>query len=153
MDKRLACALGAVVIGIAGCNQQTPGGPGATNQSNGTTATTANRPTYGEAEGTFDINAPALATRVKQGESATATISLSRGKNFNENVVLKVTELPHGVSIDPIIPMIRNSDKETTLTFRAAPNAALGEFTVKVLGHPDKGVDATSTLKLTILEK
>jgi hypothetical protein len=146
-----------VIATFVGCNQQTPGGPGVTGttQSNtGTsTTTTANKPIYGEAAGTFDVNAPALATRITQGESQTATLSLSRGKDFAEDVAISVTDLPEGVTIEPAKPMIKHDEKEATLTFHAAPEAAVGEFTAKVMAHPTKGADATSTMKLTVLQK
>jgi hypothetical protein len=55
--------------------------------------------------------------------------------------------------LTPVTPMIAKSDKEATIDVQAASDAAIGEFTVKVSGHPEKGADATSELKLTILEK
>jgi hypothetical protein len=148
-----------VVATFVGCNQQTPGGPGVTGTTTSntgtstTTTTTANKPIYGEAAGTFDVNAPSLATRVTQGETQTATVSLSRGKDFNEDVAISVTDLPEGVTVEPANPMIKHDEKETTLTFHAAPEAAVGEFTAKVMAHPTKGADATSTMKVTVLKK
>lgn len=148
-------ATAALVLTL-GCNQSNPGGPGVTstpNSSTSTTTTAAHKPLIGEADDTFKMNTPALSTRVKQGESTTAKISISRGKNFDEDVALKFTDVPKGVTLTPVTPMIAKSDKEATIDVQAASDAAIGEFTVKVAGHPEKGADATSELKLTILEK
>jgi hypothetical protein len=154
--KTLLSGLAAAALAMTiGCTQSTPGGPGVTavpNSSGGTT-TVAKKPIIGEADDTFKMNTPVLATRVTQGESATAKISVSRGKNFDEDVALTFMDVPKGVTLTPVTPMIAKSDKEATIDVQAASDAAIGEFTVKVSGHPEKGADATSELKLTILEK
>lgn len=158
--KTLLGSFAAAALALTiGCTQSNPGGPGVTstpNSSSSTTTTTttaAHKPLIGEADDTFKMNTPMLSTRVKQGESATAKISLSRGKNFDEDVALKFTDVPKGVTLTPVTPMIAKSEKEATIDVQAASDAAIGEFTVKVAGHPEKGPDATSELKLTILEK
>lgn len=156
--KSLLGGLATAVLALTmGCNQSssTPGGPGVTAVPNQTTSapSAAHKPVLGEAEETFSMNTPVLSTRVKQGESTTAKISLSRGKNFDEDVALKFMDIPSGVTLTPVTPMIAKGDSEATIDVQAASDAAIGEFTVKVLGHPQKGADATSELKLTILEK
>lgn len=155
--KSLLGTFSAATLALTlGCNQSNPGGPGVTSTpaTPGTTNTTAaHKPMIGEAEETFKMNTPTLSTRVKQGESTTAKISISRGKNFDEDVALKFTDVPKGVTLTPVTPMIAKSDKEATIDVQAAADAAIGEFTVKVAGHPEKGADATTELKLTILEK
>lgn len=156
MKALFACALAGLVVASIGCNQQTPGGPGAVQApgaSNPPTSTTANRPTYGEAPKSFEVNVPLLATRIKQGESATATISLSRGLNFDEDVTLTIAELPAGITVDPPAPIIKRGDQDVTLTFHAAADAGLGDFSVKLMGHPSKGPDATSDFKFTVVKK
>ena len=155
--KALLGTFAAAALALTlGCNQSNPGGPGVTStpttQGNSST-TAAHKPLIGEAEDTFKMNTPTLSTRVKQGESTTAKISISRGKNFDEDVALKFTDVPKGVTLTPVTAMIAKGDKEATIDVQAAADAAIGEFTVKVAGHPEKGPDATSELKLTILEK
>jgi uncharacterized membrane protein len=158
MRKLLAGVAVPMLALLIGCNQQsTPGGPGvSTTPSNSGTSSTnvkTNKPIYGEAEGTFELSVPSLSTRIKQGESNEITMSISRGKNFNEDVTLKFEGLPSGVTAEPTTAMIAKSDKDVKVTFHAAPDAAVGEYTVKVLGHPTTGADATNNIKLTVVEK
>jgi hypothetical protein len=54
------------------------------------------------------------------------------------------------VTTDPASPAIKHGDKEASVTFNTAGDAALGDFTVKVTGHPTKGADAVSELKISI---
>ncbi len=144
------------LVALNGCTQGTPGGPGASNTPSkpGTpTTTTAQKPVLGQAEETFNLSVPSLSTGLKQGETKAASISLSRGKNFDEDVTLKFDDVPKGVTIDPESPVIKHGDTEAKITFQAADAAALGDFTIKVTGHPTKGADAKTEFKLTIAEK
>lgn len=153
MKKRVPVAMMMMVAAAVGCTQHTPGGPGVATPANPATTTTANRPTYSDAENTFSMSVPTLATRVTQGETKVATISLSRGTNFQEDVTLQFSNLPAGVTFDPASPLIGRGDKETTVRVQAAETAAIGDFTINVIGHPTKGVDATSEMKLVISKK
>lgn len=137
----------AAALGLSGCNGKgTPGGPGATKPE-------TNKPHMGQAEDTFSLSAPTLSTTVKQGETKTVTLGVKRGKNFDEDVTLKFADLPKGVTISPASPVIKHGDTDAKLTIQAADDAAVGDFTVKVTGHPSKGPDATSELKLKIDKK
>ena len=144
------------LVALNGCTQGTPGGPGvsSTPSTPGTpTTTTAQKPVIGDAEETFSLSVPSLSTNLKQGEIKAATISLTRGKNFDEDVTLEFADVPAGVTIDPASPVIKYGDKETNITFQAADDAALGDFTIKVTGHPTKGVEAKTEFKLNVAEK
>ena len=151
--------VGLVAMALAalnGCTQGTPGGPGASNTPSkpGTpTTTTAQKPVLGQAEETFNLSVPSLSTGLKQGETKSASISLSRGKNFDEDVTLKFDDVPKGITIDPASHVIKHGDTEAKITFQAADDAALGDFTIKVTGHPTKGADAKTEFKLTVAEK
>lgn len=149
MKKSFAVVMSAVAIAAVGCNQESkPGGTGV-----GTTpGTTVNRPTYGEAEGTFELSVPILSSRIAQGDTKTVTISVKRGKNFDEDVTLKFDGVPQGITVNPASPAIKHGDPDAKLTIHAALDAALGDFTVGVVGHPSKGSDATTKLKLTVVE-
>lgn len=139
------------IVVAAGCNRGTPGGPGvASSDDNSGTVTTTNRPTYGEADKTFSLDVPALSADIKQGETTTVTIGINRGNNFDEDVTLELTGLPQGVTMEPASAKIPRSEKEVQISFLAAEDAALGNFTIDVVGHPTQGADATSQLKLTI---
>jgi uncharacterized membrane protein len=134
----------AVALTCAGCGGTgTPGGPGA--KTGGDNKTTLGGP----AEETFTINVPG-STTLKQGESKVVRLALKRGKNFGEDVSLKLEDLPKGVTSDPSSPKIAKSETEVQVTLKAASDAAVGDFTVKVVGQPSHGKQATNTLKLTV---
>ena len=138
--------LGMALFGFAGCNQSTPGGPGVTNPPH-------NRPIYGETDNTFDLRMPHLSTTLHQGETKEASIGIARGKNFDGDVSLKFADGPKGVSLDSASPMIKHGDTEAKVTLKATSDASLGDFTIKVTGHPSKGADATSEFKVTVAKK
>ncbi|MFM9964893.1 MAG: hypothetical protein ACKV2Q_27135 [Planctomycetaceae bacterium] len=128
---------------LTGCNQGTPGGPGATDPS-------GKKPAYGQADDTFNLSKPEMASDLKQGEQTEATFSIKRAKNFDEDVTLKFTDVPKGVTIEPANPVIKHGDADAKITFKVGEEAALGDFNVKVTGHPTKGGDAQLEFKLTI---
>lgn len=140
--------LTAILLGVCatlvGCNQGTSGGPGASTPP-------AKAPMVGQTEDTFSMAVPS--TKLNQGETKVIAIGISRGKNFSGDVSLKLGDLPKGVSCDPANPVIRQADTDAKLTLMAAADAALGDFTVKMAGHPTKGADASSELKLTIAKQ
>jgi hypothetical protein len=146
--KRLFAGLIAVVAvaGFVGCDKGTPGGAGVT--------TTGDRgPHVGQAEDTFSLTVPTLSTHLKQGEAKVVAIGISRGKNFDGDVAVGFDNLPKGVTVDPAAPALKHGEKEVKVTVKAADDAALGDFAVKVVGHPAKGPDATNELKLTVEKK
>jgi hypothetical protein len=134
------------VVALTGCNQGTPGGPGATER-------TANKPVFGQADDTFNLDVPQMSTKLKQGETKDVSISVARGKNFEEDVTLKFSGVPKGVTLDPASPVIRRGDKEAKIALKVADNASLGDFTLKVTGEPSKGLPASSEFKITVAQK
>ena len=80
-------------------------------------------------------------------------VGIKRGKNFDEDVTLEFAEGPKGVTIDSANPVIKHGDTEAKLTFKATDDASLGDFTVKVTGHPTKGSDASNDFKITVAKK
>jgi hypothetical protein len=107
-------------------------------------------PIAGDPENSFRLDAPNLATTIKQGETKVVTIGISRAKNFDQDVALKLEGVPKGVTVDPADPMIKHGEKEVKLNVTAAEDAALNDFTIKVIGHPATGADATNEFKLSI---
>ena len=138
----LVLALGPLSVG---CNNGTPGGTGNT--------TNQNRPGIAPAEGTFTISTPTFGTSIKQGEAKVVELSIHRGKNFQDSVTIKLEGLPKGVTADPAAPAIKAGEDTAKVTLTAAPEAALGDFTVNVIAHPTKGEDSTNHFKLTIDKK
>jgi hypothetical protein len=177
MRKLCLVSLSAMgLIALAGCTEGTPGGPGATH---GVTRTSSHRQAEEpftppkpasepsrrvevtqkqtaaayRGEQTFTLSVPTFSTTLKQGEAKTITIGMHRGKNFAEDVALHFTGLTKGVTVEPANPMIRASDKDATITVKAADGAPLGDFTVKAIGHPTTGADAMNEFKITIRKK
>lgn len=147
--KRSSAGLLATVVMIvafSGCSQAVPGGPGVTSPSQ-------KQPTYGEADRTFNLTVPHMSTTLHQGESKEVSIGIERGKNFEEDVTLKFADGPKGVTLDSANPVILHGSTEAKVTLKATDDASLGDFTVKVTGHPDKGGDATNEFKITVAKK
>jgi uncharacterized membrane protein len=133
-------------VAFSGCNtNSTPGGPGAT--------TPGNNPPIGLKDGTFELNPPKMATTLKQGESKNVSIGIKRGKNFDEDVTLSFDKPPAGVTIEPASPVIKHGEDKVDISIKAAADAAEGDFTVKVTGHPQKGPDASVDLKIKVEKK
>jgi hypothetical protein len=142
--KRIIAAISlGIAVALTGCNQGTSGGPNATTPP-------SKAPVTGQTEDTFSLAVPSLT--LNQGEAKTVSVTISRGKNFSEEVSLKAADLPKGVTMEPASPAIKHGDAEVKVTLTAAADAALGDFTVKMSGHPTKGADAKSDLKLTIVK-
>ena len=145
MKKLLITAILAVAVGAAGCGTGSPGGPGATKPGD--------KPVLSTTEQTFTLSVPTFSTKLKQGEAKVVTIGIKRGKNFDQDVSLKLDGLPKGVTVDPAAPAIKHGEEEVKVTVKAADDAALGDFTVKVVGHPATGGDASNELKVTVEKK
>jgi hypothetical protein len=128
---------------LSGCGQGTPGGTEMTE-------TTVNKPIYGQAEGTFNLSVPMMATSLQQGATLETEVGIDRGTNFGEDVSLKFTDLPQGVTVAPASPVIKHGDEYTKITFTADATATLGDYKVQVSGHPENGNDAEVEFKLNI---
>lgn len=178
--------LSAVAILSLGCNEGTPGGPGAKTNPPASSATVSRtttvdtpdgssttkvetekppvstpveekpapgtdaNPLVSDPENTFRLDAPNLATTIKQGETKVITIGVSRSKDFDQDVMLTFEGVPKGVSIKPMQPTIKHGENEVKLDVTAAADAALNDFTIKMIGHPATGKDATNEFKLTV---
>jgi hypothetical protein len=141
--KRFFMSLLALPGLLLGCSQGTPGGPGVS----------APAPSYGQAENTFNLSVPRLATTLQQGEVFEANIGIKRGVNFDQDVALMFTNLPQGVSIEPAEPKILKGKSETKVKFVATEAASVGNFQVKLTGHPAEGGDAQVDFSLNVAAK
>ena len=146
MKSSLAGLAVMTLVALTGCTQGTPGGPG-------TIGTSDKEPAYGQAEDTFNLSVPMMSTSLQQGEQTEATVGIKRAKNFDEDVALKFADIPKGVTVEPASPVIKHGDTDAKITFKAGDEASLGDFKVKVTGHPTKGGDAEIEFKLTIAAK
>ncbi len=134
------------LVAVTGCDKGTPGGPGAVDPA-------AKKPLYGQATDTFDLSVAAVSTSLKQGDAKEGSIGIKRGKNFDQDVTLTFAGLPKGLTIEPASLVIKHGDTDAKYTVKAGDDAPVGDFTVKVTGHPTKGGDATNELKVTVALK
>jgi hypothetical protein len=153
MKTTFVALAAAALVAFVGCNNGTTGGPGADKDKDSKSRLERAEDTVRQAEDTFSMSVPTFSTKIKQGESKEAAVGISRGKNFDEDVALSFGDLPKGVTVEPAKSTIKHGDKDAKFTFTAADDAALGDFTVKLTGHPQKGGDATNELKLTVQQK
>ncbi len=161
--RKLSLVLFAIPLAaLIGCSGSgTPGGPGTTHRNTGTggpgaTATNgSHKPIMGKDEGTFTLSMPGglTGTHVKQGEMKTIKIGVDRAKGFTGEVDLTFSELPKGVTIDPPKPAIPASEKEVTVTLKAAPDAAIGKVDVEVDGKAKEGPSAHNKFTLHVDKK
>ena len=92
----------------------------------------------------FKIGTPTLTTQIKQGETASVTISLNRGEYFKRDVTLEI-KASKGISVEPTKALVRgNEQPDVHLRVTAAKDADLGEYKIFVKGTPETG-EATST--------
>ena len=146
MKTSFAGLLALALVTLTGCNQGTPGGSGVTNPPR-------KQPAYGEAEKTFKLSVPRMSTTLHQGETKEVSIGIERGKNFEGDVTLMFADGPEGVTVESASPIIKHGDTAAKVTLKAKADASLGDFTVKMTGHPTEGPDATSEFKLTVAKK
>ena len=146
MRGSFAGLLLMAIVACSGCSQAVPGGPGVTKPPQ-------RQPAYGEADNTFNLSVPHTSTTLHQGEAKEVTIGIDRGKNFDEDVTLTFADGPKGVTLDSVNPVIMHGETEAKVTIKATADASLGDFTVKVTGHPTKGADATNEIRVTVDKK
>jgi hypothetical protein len=102
---------------------------------------------------TFHLSSPFLSTTLKQGDTTEVSIGIKRDPNFDQDVALTFTGLPTGVTVEPASPVLKPADKEAKVILKGAADASVGDFTVKVTGHPTKGADASHDLKVTVAKQ
>jgi hypothetical protein len=143
--KSYRSTLVVLVTFLAGCNSGTTGGPGAVTEND--------RRSSIQPENSFSLDVPKLTTSVTQGEAKTVKIGVDRTKNFDEDVKLSFSNVPTGVTVEPQAPVIKHGQEEAVVTIAARADAAVGDFTVKVVGEPTAGPKATSDLPLKIAKR
>lgn len=143
MKSSIAVLLITTSMMLTGCNEGESGGPGASLPD-------SEQSTIGKTDNTFSLDTPMLSIDLTQGEAEAFLIGIKRTDNFNQDVQLRFDDLPMGVTITPQVPLIKHGDMESKMTIAAEPDAALGDFTVKVSGHPSEGDAATSEFTVTI---
>ena len=62
-------------------------------------------------------------------------------------------EVPTGVTVDPATPTIKSNATEAKIHIKANDDVVPGDYTIKLVGRPGKGADATNQFKLTVGKK
>jgi uncharacterized membrane protein len=128
--------------------------PAAREQQTNSVTTVAKKPILGEADNTFSLSVPFESIDLAQGEEKAVLIGINKGENFREQVAIKMTELPMGVTLETADPVIKQGSTDVTLMLKAASDAALGDFTFKVTGHTaSSGADFSKEIKLTVSKR
>lgn len=126
--------VAAALLIATGCNNSSPGGNTATNDS-------------------FKLKAPTMATTLKQGDRETVTLTLDRGAEFKQNVKLDA-QAPKGLKVDLANTTVNSKDKaDVAVTVEADKTAALGDHVVKITGTPETGVATSVDIKVKVEEK
>lgn len=80
-------------------------------------------------------------------------VGIKRAKNFDQDVTLKFSDLPEGVTVDPETTQIKSSEKEAKITFKTSDETPLGDYKINIVGQPTEGADAQVDFELTIVAK
>jgi uncharacterized membrane protein len=105
-----------------------------------------------EARTSFKISAPALPTSIKQGDRETVKLNVDRGKDFKQDVQLRVSA-PKGISVDLAKKDVKAADAaEVPVTITVDKDAPLGEHVVTVTGTPATGAPTTVDFKVVVKE-
>jgi uncharacterized membrane protein len=158
MKGLCATLLLVPLIAFVGCeNKSPPGGPGATGHrasthltsQAGTHTTTTSKTEVGKSDDTFQLKGPILATGLKQGEKKEVDISITRGKDFQQDVMLKF-HAPKGLKVEPASADLKPSDNDVKVMVEADKDAPLGDQNIEVTGTPAKGDATNLMLKVTV---
>jgi hypothetical protein len=104
-------------------------------------------------ENSFKLEVPILPAKVAQGETTTLSIAIQRGERMDHSVTLDFSELPAGVTIDPLAPTIKQGETKVDVKLTATSNATVGQFTAKVTGMPSMGLPDTREIGITVQER
>jgi hypothetical protein len=158
MTRLLTSGLVTLALaGLVGCSTESkPGGPGAT----GTTGTATTRQDTSRTDttrtddtaNTFTVKVPAGATNVEIGQREEVTISIDRGRTFNQNVKLSFKPV-EGLKVTPADATIKAGENETKVFVEAAEGAALGNKTIEVTATPDTGKATSVTMTVEVVKK
>jgi hypothetical protein len=146
IDLRMAAVVAALTLGgCAGAPDRTtgdkPGGRGAPDE----------KTVHGPADDSFNLSSERAFLR--QGERRTMAVTIYRNVNFKDDVTLGFGELPKGVSVDDSSPVIKRNDSEAHFALTASDDASIGDFSIRITGHPSKGADASNDFNITVAAK
>jgi hypothetical protein len=100
---------------------------------------------------TFAVKDPGT-VHVKQGESKDVTISIDRGRKFEQAVTL--TFKPDaGIKVAPETVTIPGKDHKAEVHVSADPKATVGSHSVEVKGNPETGASTALKIAIDVKEK
>ena len=146
--KRLFASL--LVIGLAtavGCNKTDVGGRDTAKTGRGSAIG------LGGGSDNFKLSLPTGTTTIKQGEKKEVTISIDRGKEFKEDVKVKLTSPSPKLKVSSPEGTIKASEKEMKVLVEAADDAPLGEHKITVTGTPEHGAEVHGDFTVKVTEK
>ena len=147
MRKIIPRLLGLGVLVLVGCEAESPpGGPGVGEAGNGAAANGV-EPGVVDEEQTFELEVPAIATRIEQGAQGDVQIEVDREDAFNQAVTLTF-ESPEGISVSPEEVAVPAGSEEVNVRVAVDGAATAGEHTIKVTGTPETG--AATSVNLTV---
>jgi uncharacterized membrane protein len=121
---------------LVGCNKSEPGG--VTKPSHTTTTGGSGKASTSQS---FKISAPTGASNIKQGATETFKVTLDRGSDFKDDVMLTVTAPADAkLKVEPMTKTVKASeDKTVSVTVTADKDAPLGKHRIHVEGKPTTG--------------
>jgi hypothetical protein len=156
--KLVAMAASVAMLAfVSGCTEQSsPGGPGVQRQpvvqpESRSTTTTANKPVEDvvvNKHQTFRLNLPKSET-FDRGKKEDITISISRGKDFDQSVKLQF-KVPSGVTVTPAEPVIEAGQDKVKVTVEASNDATRQKTTMNVSAIPQTGEMVTMPMDVEI---
>lgn len=112
----------------------------------------AQKPILDAADRTFTLIVPVEAVTLTQGTEQTIRLGIKRGEDFREDVAIKLAEVPEGVSVGSTDIVILPGTMASEIVLKAKPDAALGDFIIKVTGHTTSGAEFATDLKVTVVQ-
>lgn len=97
----------------------------------------------------LSLKAPTGATELKQGDKQDVKLAMERGKDFKDEVTVKV-EAPKGITVEPESKVMAAADKELALKVAAAADAPEGKQTVTVTATPKGGKAVTTKFDVNV---
>jgi hypothetical protein len=133
MTRILSAAAAAVLaLTTAACNKSPEGGTPGTNQ-------------------TFNITTAPGDTNLKPGEEKTIVLTVRRDDNFTQPVTLKADSQSPKIDAKVNKTRMEGSDREVTLTVKAAVDAPKGQHVIKVTGTPQTGQPTSLDVKVEVV--
>lgn len=130
MKKLIAMFMMFTLIAVSGCmNTSKQGGIAPTNEQ-------------------FSITVPSSVTLI-QGATQPITISLDRGSDFKQDVMLNIKA--NGISVMPTSILVKAGDKpDVQVQVTAVKDAALGNYTLSVRAIPAFGNPTSAVCTVTV---